>query len=92
VAQLLSLDDTTNQLYKQTEPVKFIQDQHTSLENWYKLYQEVSDNGQVRYYTSIEHIIKGQGVRNWDKFDKRYPQPQIQKPSPTEQILSQGLT
>jgi hypothetical protein len=90
--QLLSLDDATSQLYKQTEPVEFIQDQCTSLENWYKLYREVSDSGQVRYYTSIEHIIEGQGVRNWDKFDKWYPQPQIQKPSPTEQILSQGLT
>jgi Retrotransposon gag protein len=91
-AQLLSLDNTTSQLYKQTEPVKFIQDQCTRLENWYKLYREVSDSRQVRYYTSIKHIIKGQGVRNWDKFDKRYPQPQIQKPSPTEQIISQGLT
>jgi Retrotransposon gag protein/Zinc knuckle len=91
-AQLLSLDDTTSQLYEQTEPVEFIQDQRTRLENWYKLYREVSDSRQVRYYTSIEHIIEGQGIRNWDKFDKRYPQLQTQKPSPTEQILSQGLT
>jgi hypothetical protein len=86
--QLLSLDNATSQLYKQTEPVKFTQDQHTGLENWYKLYREVSDNGQVRYYTSIKHIIEGQGIGNWDKFDKRYPQPQIQKSSPTEQTLS----
>jgi hypothetical protein len=41
---------------------------------------------------SIKHIIKGQGIGNWDKFNKRYPQLQIQKPSPTEQILSQGIT
>jgi hypothetical protein len=68
------------------------QDQHTGLENWYKLYREVSDNRQIKYYTSIEHIIEGQGIGNWDKFDEKYPQPQTQKPSPTEQILSQGLT
>jgi Retrotransposon gag protein/Zinc knuckle len=91
-AQLLSLDDETNQLYKQIEPVKFIQDQRTSLENWYKLYRETPENGPIRYYTSSKHIVEGQGVGNWDKFDKRFPQPQIQKPSPIEQILSQGLT
>jgi hypothetical protein len=91
-AQLLSLNNTTSQLYEQTEPVEFIQDQCTNLENWYKLYREVSADRQVKYYTSVKHIIEGQGVGNWDKFDERYPHPQTQKPSPTEQILSQGIT
>jgi Retrotransposon gag protein/Zinc knuckle len=90
-AQLLSLDNKTNQLYEQIEPVEFIQDQCTGLENWYKLYRETG-NGPVKYYTSSEHIIEGQGVGNWDKFDERFPQTQIQEPSPTEQVLSQGLT
>jgi Retrotransposon gag protein/Zinc knuckle len=91
-AQLLSLNDETNQLYKQIEPVEFIQDQRTGLENWYKLYREASGDGPIRYFTSSEHIIEGQGVGNWDKFDERFSQPQTQKPSPTEEILSQGLT
>ena len=62
------------------------------LEHWYKLYREETPDGQVKYFTSTEHIIEGQGLGAWDKFNTHYPHPNpIQKFAQEEQFLSEGL-
>jgi hypothetical protein len=61
-AQLISVDSHTGKEYQELKPVKLIRNQHTGLEHWYKLYREETSDGQVKYFTSTEHIINGQGL------------------------------
>jgi hypothetical protein len=92
-AQLISVDSHTGKEYQELEPVELIRNQRTGLKHWYKLYREETPDGQVKYFTSTEHIIEGQGLRAWEKFNSHYPHPPklIQPPSQEECFLSEGL-